>query len=137
MKIIPKPDRQFKRNMNDQGGVTISTEQQIFYAKKEYSYVISKRDWTRVTTTIDKLQGPSAVWSNVAWGTLGIAVSCLASWATCNDTIYLLGIGCLASGIAVCSFFANYFTKKTYIASLSLLKEVVEEIENVIIEKKS
>lgn len=121
--------------MNEQAGVTISKEQQITYTKKEYSYVISNRDWKRITKTINRLESPSPMWSNVAWGSLGIGISCLLSWFTNKNILWFLIVGCLAFGVAICSFCMAYSVTKKYESSKAHLIEVVEDIEDAIMTK--
>lgn len=122
--------------MGDKAGVTINKEQQIIYTKSEQSYVISRRDWQRLTRTIQKLHLSSDKWSNVAWGTLGIGSSCVLSWVTAAKDTWLLVVGCTAIGIAVISFIAKHSERHQQKISIENLKEVVLEIEEAIMSKE-
>lgn len=122
--------------MGDKAGVTINKEQQIIYTKSEQSYIISRRDWKRLTRTIQKLRISSDKWSNVAWGTLGIGSSCVLSWVTGVKGTWLLVVGCTAIGVAVISFIAKHSERHQHKTSIENLKEVVLDIEEAIMSKE-
>lgn len=121
--------------MSEQVGITINKEQQITYTKKEQSYIISSRDWKRLTKSINRLRNYVDIWSNVASGALGIGSSCILSWVTGYKAIWLLVIGCTALGISVCSFVGMLYAKTQNSGSIDNLKEVVQDIEDAIISK--
>ena len=122
--------------MGDKAGVTINKEQQIIYTKSEQSYIISRRDWKRLTGTIQKLCLSSDKWSNIAWGTLGIGSSCLLSWGTGTNDTWLLVVGCTAIGVAIFSFIAKHSEHLQHKSSIDNLKEVVLDIEEAIMSKE-
>lgn len=119
--------------MSEQVGITINKEHEITYTSKECSYIISKRDWDRLSRTINRLKHSSNKWANIAWGALSACVSFICSWLTCRDYMVLLVLGVVALAIAICSFFTASIDKKHYIASVDQLKEVIKEIEDEII----
>lgn len=118
--------------MSEQVGITINKEHEITYTSKECSYIISKRDWDRLSRTINKLKPSSNVWSNIAWGALSASLSFIGSWMTDTDSQWLLFIGLVGLAVSVCAFFAAKADEKHYIASTEQLKEVVIDIENEI-----
>lgn len=126
-----------KSEMVDQVGITISKEQQITYVRKECSYIITSRDWKRLKKTLERAHALSNVWSNVAWGTLGIGSSCLTSYFTGDKATWLLVVGCTTMGVAICSFICTLGESRTHQSSIEGLKEVVQEIEDAIVSKES
>ena len=88
--------------MSEQVGITINKEHEITYTSKECSYIISKRDWDRLSRTINRLKHSSNKWANIAWGALSACVSFICSWLTCRDYMVLLVLGVVALAIAIC-----------------------------------
>lgn len=119
--------------MSEQAGFTINTEQEVSYTRKERSYLISKRDWNRLSRTIEDLKPQSLTWSNVAWGFLGIGVSCLVSWFAGSHALILIIVGFLSLGVSICAFFALKSEGKHYTSSIDRLKEVLIDIESAIV----
>ena len=114
-------------------GITINKEQQVAYTQKEEGYVITSRDWKRIKNYIKKLKIPTPIWSNIAWGTLGIGVSCMVSWFTNRENVEFLVTGVFCIGVATCSFFASRNEIKHYNGALDNLKDIIVEIDEVMV----
>ena len=123
--------------MSDKAGVTINTQQQITYTKTEHSYVISRRDWNRIKKTIESLKLDLITWSNLAWGMLGLGSSCLLSWFTGPQYLWLIVVGCTTLGISVCAFIVAYCDRNKQKISIENLKDVLQDIEDAIISKET
>lgn len=119
--------------MSEQAGFTINTEQEVSYTRKERSYLISKRDWNRLSRTIEDLKPQSLTWSNVAWGFLGIGASCLVSWLAGSQAQILVIVGFLSLGVSICAFFALKSERNHFRSSIERLKEVFNDIESAIV----
>ena len=75
------------------------------------------------------------IWSNVAWGTLGIGFSSVLSWCTGYKETWILVIGCTTLGISVCSFVGMFCERAQNRGSINSLKEIVQDIEEAIMSK--
>jgi len=114
-------------------GITLSKQQEVTYTQKEDGYVISGRDWKRLKKKISNLQIPSKRWSNIAWGSLGTGLSCMGSWIAEKENTSLLIVGAVGITSAIISFCAAQSEKKQHSEHVVDIKEVVLEIEEVII----
>ena len=122
--------------MGETNGLTINTEKNVTYTQKEEAYVILNRDWKRVKAYINKLHDLSSTWNSVAWGSLGIGISCMASWFTNQFSLAFLIIGVIGICVAICSFIASKSNTKHFEGSVDNLKEVVNEIEEFMVPHK-
>lgn len=118
------------------GEITIGKEQQIVYPQTEKASVIPIRDWKRIKTSLEKIHYPTVVWSNVGWASLGISISSFCSWISDKTSSIYPIFGFTMLGIAVCSLFAHRGKKRQYVDTVDNLKDVIKEIDEVVINIK-
>lgn len=118
--------------MSGKTEITLNKKQEVTISGTESLYAISRRDWQRLTKAIKKIKPVSSTWLNVAWGTLGMAFSCLISWLTNKDEHIISIIGCTAFAISICSFIANKSERKVFLEPVTNLNDVFQEIEDEI-----
>lgn len=117
----------------EKGGITINKTQEGTYTQKEKAYLISNRDWKRLKKEIEKLKNPSKAWSNAAWGSLGVGLSCCGSWITTMDNSILIIVGAMGFAVAICCFCGARSEKNHDSSNVDKLKEIISDIEEAII----
>ena len=120
--------------MSGQTEITLNTKQEVTIIRTELLYTIPRRDWNRLSKAINGVKPYNPIWSSIAWGSLGIGVSCVLSWFTNMSSLFLIILGSIAFGVAICAFFSIKGEKNVFLEPVNHLHEVIQEIQDEVID---